>query len=224
MANPLVIWGTSGQALVVADIVRLGGAYEIVGFLDDVNLDRRGTEFSGATVLGGREQLAGLMAEGVRDVILAFGNCQSRLRLADEVRAAGFRLATVIHPRATVAADAMVGEGTVVAAGAVVNPAARIGDCVIVNTGATVDHHCVVHDGAHICPGVHIGGWATIGRAAWVGIGATVSDRVSVGAAAVVGAGSVVVRDVPADVVAYGVPARVIRPLESKDDAKDRNP
>src|SRR5688572_29861058 len=168
MANPLVIWGTSGQALVVADIVRLGGAYEIVGFLDDVNLDRRGTEFSGATVLGGREQLAGLMAGGVSDVILAFGNCQSRLRLADEVRAAGFRLATVIHPRATVAADAAVGEGTVVAAGAVVNPAARIGDCVIVNTGATVDHHCVVHDGAHICPGVHIGGWATIGRAAWV--------------------------------------------------------
>jgi acetyltransferase-like isoleucine patch superfamily enzyme len=44
-----------------------------------------------------------------------------------------------------------------------------------------------------------------------VGIGAVIADRVQIGEGSVVGAGSVVLRDVPAGVVAYGVPARVVR-------------
>ena len=60
----MVIWGTSGHTMVVADIVRLLDEYEIVGYLDDVNLDRHGTEFLGAPVLGGREQLSVLRARG----------------------------------------------------------------------------------------------------------------------------------------------------------------
>lgn len=214
MAEPIVIWGAAGHALVVADIVRLRGAFDVVGFLDDLNPGAKGTELYGATVLGGQEQLDALLAGGVRDVILAFGDCEARLRLAEVVRSKGFRLATAVHPRAVVARDVALGDGTVVAAGAVVNPGAKVGRCVIVNTSASVDHHCDIHDGAHLCPGVHVGGWSTVGRAAWVGIGATVSDRVRIGEGAVVGAGSVVVRDVPARVVAFGVPARVVRSLE----------
>jgi galactoside O-acetyltransferase len=48
-------------------------------------------------------------------------------------------------------------------------------------------------------------------------MGSTVIDRVSVGAGAIVGAGSLVLRDVPADVVAFGSPARVIRQVVRPD-------
>src|SRR5437667_3209268 len=57
MQQKLVIWGASGHALVVADAVRLSGEYEIVGFIDDVNPERAGAQFGGATILGAREQL-----------------------------------------------------------------------------------------------------------------------------------------------------------------------
>jgi acetyltransferase-like isoleucine patch superfamily enzyme len=50
-----------------------------------------------------------------------------------------------------------------------------------------------------------------VGRGAWIGIGATIIDRVRIGEYSVVGAGAVVVSDIPAGVVAYGVPATVIR-------------
>ena len=55
MGTPLVVWGASGHARVVADIIGLSKEYDIVGFLDDVNPERCGTEFCGARVLGGRE-------------------------------------------------------------------------------------------------------------------------------------------------------------------------
>jgi len=217
MQRKLVIWGASGHALVVADIIRLRGEYSIIGFLDDVNLDRHGTEFRGIPILGGKEQLDDLQRVGVKDLIFGFGNCEARLRLSVLVRAKGFDLVTAIHPRATIAVDVPIRPGTVVAAGAVISPGATIGENVIINTCASVDHECIVEDGAHICPGVHLGGRVSVGRAAWIGIGATVRDRVRVGQRSLIGAGSVVLDDVPDGVVAYGVPARVIRKVPPND-------
>lgn len=52
-----------------------------------------------------------------------------------------------------------------------------------------------------------------IGDNVWLGGGVIVCPGVTIGANTVVGAGSVVVRDLPPDVVAVGSPARVVREL-----------
>jgi len=197
--------------MVVADIVRLGGEYEIIGFLDDLKFDRHGTEFCGAILLGGQEQLDKLLQRGIKKLVFGFGNGEGRLRLSRLARQKGFELVTAIHPRAIVANDAIIGSGSVIVAGAVISPGVKLGENVIVNTCASVDHECAIEDGAHICPGVHLGAKVTVGRASWIGIGTTVKDRVTIGAGALIGAGSVVVSDIPENVVAYGVPARVVK-------------
>ncbi len=217
-SRTIVIWGAGGHALVVADVIRSAGGVEIAGFLDDVNFSRRGTQFGEATILGGREQLDILRKRGIASLIVAVGNCDARLRLAAWALDKGFSLHTAIHPRACLARDVVLGPGTVVAAGAVINPKVNVGASVIVNTCASVDHESVLEDGVHICPGVRTAGNVTIGRAAWIGIGAIIGDGVRIGPRAVIGAGAVVLDDIPADVLAYGVPARVKKSKGSDDE------
>ncbi len=57
-----------------------------------------------------------------------------------------------------------------------------------------------------------------IQRGASIGSGATLLCGITVGFRAVIGAGSVVTRDVPADAVVAGNPARVLRMLEQPDN------
>jgi maltose O-acetyltransferase len=56
----------------------------------------------------------------------------------------------------------------------------------------------------------------TIGDNVWLGGGAIVLPGVTIGENTVVGAGAVVPRDLPANVVAVGNPARVVRPLDAE--------
>ncbi|MBO9523347.1 MAG: sugar O-acetyltransferase [Nocardioidaceae bacterium] len=60
---------------------------------------------------------------------------------------------------------------------------------------------------------VEAAGPITIGENVWIGGGAIVLAHVTIGDNAVIGAGAVVTRDVPANAVAVGNPARVVRSL-----------
>ena len=56
-----------------------------------------------------------------------------------------------------------------------------------------------------------------IGENVWVGAGAVILPGVSIGNDSVIGAGSVVTKDIPANVVAVGNPCRVLRKIGERD-------
>lgn len=207
----IIIWGASGHALVVADIIRLRNKYQIIGFLDNINLHLKDTQFAKSTILGGEEQLEQLKSEDINNIIIAIGDCAARLKISNFVEQEGFNLVTAIHPSAIIASDVTIGGGSVICASAVINPGAKIGKNVIINTSATIDHECIIENGVHIGPGVHLGGRTTIKEGTWVGIGAIVNDRILIGSNSIIGAGAVVLKDIPDRVVAYGIPAKIIR-------------
>ncbi len=51
----------------------------------------------------------------------------------------------------------------------------------------------------------------------WIGANVAIMPGVTIGKNSVIGAGSVVTRDIPANVVAFGTPCRVIRPITDED-------
>ena len=56
-----------------------------------------------------------------------------------------------------------------------------------------------------------------IGDRVWCGVDVTIISGATIGDDVVIGAGSVVVKDIPSNSIAAGVPAKVIKPLERKN-------
>lgn len=56
-----------------------------------------------------------------------------------------------------------------------------------------------------------------IGKCCWIGAGAMILPGVTIGDNTVIGAGSIVTKDIPANVVAVGNPCRVMRKINDRD-------
>lgn len=57
----------------------------------------------------------------------------------------------------------------------------------------------------------------TIGNNVWIGSNVVINPGITIGDNSVIGAGSVVTKDIPPDVVAVGVPCKVIRSINERD-------
>jgi len=196
----IVIVGAGGQGAIVADIL-----HNAVGFVDD-DPKRAGTTVLDLPVLGPIAALSRIEHDAV---VVAIGDNRHRRAITERLYAEGERLATVIHPFASVAPSATIGAGSMLSAGALLLPRAAIGRGVILNTKASADHDSVVGDFAHLAPGATVGANVHVGAETLVALGASVISGIAVGARTVIGAGAVVVRDLPDDVTALGVPARI---------------
>ena len=58
-------------------------------------------------------------------------------------------------------------------------------------------------------------GLVTVGSGTYIGIGTNIRESMKIGANVLLGAGSLVLKDIPDAVVAYGSPAKVIRPIQA---------
>lgn len=207
MSLRIALLGAGGHAKVVAATLRRLG-WTLVGCVDEVHASAADALFEGVP-LAGPAALAAWGGPAGLALHVAIGDNRVRRARFEWLRAAGWRLPAVLDPSAVVADPRAPGAGSYVGPQAVLNPGASIGAAVIVNSGAIVEHDCVVADGVHLAPRTVLGGHARVGEQSFIGMGSIVRDRAEVGARVMLGAGSLVLRSLPADCIAWGVPARV---------------
>lgn len=200
----LIIIGMGGHSKVAADTAFRQG-YNIFGYVDDIPRPGNSSYLCSPNDYIKRIELH------IHDVFIAIGNNKLREEIVAKFNTLSIRYATLIDPSASISPSVEIKEGSLVMPGSVINADSKIGRHSIINTSSSVDHDCFIDDFVHLSPGVHLAGGVTVKKGVHLGIGCVVIPSTTIGEGTVVGAGAAVVRDVPANVTAVGVPAQIIK-------------
>jgi sugar O-acyltransferase (sialic acid O-acetyltransferase NeuD family) len=212
----IVIIGASGfgkeVAFLIEDINKASATWRIVGFLDD-NPAKLGSLCVGYPVLGGTDWLrdrAGIAcAVGV-------GDPRVRRRIVRRIEPMGVVFPSLVHPSVIRHRSVELQDGVIVCAGNILTVEIRLGRHVHLNLMNTVGHGAVLGDFCTVYPGVNLSGEVRLKEGVSMGTGGEIIQGLHVGAGTVVGAGATVVRDLPANVVVVGSPAKPIREISPK--------
>jgi sugar O-acyltransferase (sialic acid O-acetyltransferase NeuD family) len=216
----VVIIGAGGHGREVADILRhqarVDHDVEPLGFADE-NRYLHGRSFDGLPVLGDWSWFEDADLADIA-VICAVGSPRICRRLVERARGIGLSFASAISPLAQISSFARLGDGVTVFPNVIVNTGGFVDSHSILNAGVVVSHDATVGPYCNINPGARLAGNVTIGEGCYIGMGANVIQGITIGAGAIVGAGAVVTRDLPTNVTAVGVPAKVIKTREGIDE------
>jgi UDP-3-O-[3-hydroxymyristoyl] glucosamine N-acyltransferase len=117
----------------------------------------------------------------------------------------------LIDPVSTLSSAVDVGAGVYVNAGATVGACARLGEGVLLNRNSSFGHHSVLGPYVSLGPGAVVAARCRIGAGTMIGAGAVVAPGTLIGENCVVSVGAVVAKDVEAQTVVAGNPARAVR-------------
>jgi sugar O-acyltransferase (sialic acid O-acetyltransferase NeuD family) len=206
----IVVLGTGGDGLVVAEAVRQGMSagrpVRLVGFLDDGQ--PAGALVEGLPVFGRLDDWAQAPLDCC--FLPAIQKVRDMPRRAERLVGLGIpeqRWGTFVHPSAVVANSAKIDPGVFISSFVTVQPGAHLRSWSSIRAGANIGHDAVVYEHGYVGPNATLCGRAVIGFGAHLGPNSVVLDGKSVGKFAVVGIASAVTKDVPEGWVVLGNPA-----------------
>ena len=164
----LIILGAGGYGRTVADIAMQTGAYDEIRFLDD--------NAQAEDVIGKCANYAAHAGENTA-FYPAFGNNEGRVTWLKRLTEAGYKVATIVHPKAYVSPTVRMAEGNVVLPHAIVNTGCELKAGCIINCGAIIDHGCILEEGVHVCLGAIVKAENRIPRCMKIEAGEIVTNR-----------------------------------------------
>lgn len=191
--------------LIVQQLIKKYNDYNFLGYFDDEDKSRE----LGKNYLGNIEALNNWKDD--ISIAIAVGNGQTRQKIVDRIENAKVGYVTLISPYAILNDITKVGKGSIICAGANLTTNIKVGDFVIVNLNATIGHDCHLGNYSSIMPGANLAGNVTLEEKAFVGSGANVLNGLKMGENAILGSGAVLTRNLDANNVAIGVPAKTVR-------------
>ncbi|MFL0269659.1 acetyltransferase [Candidatus Clostridium radicumherbarum] len=211
----IVLIGAGGHCKVVIDIIKSTNEYEIIGITDKTE---KLFNILDVPVIGDDNRLIQIFNSGVHNAFICVGalnNINSRQLIYNKLKSIGFNLPVLRHKNSIISKYTSIGEGTCIMPGAIINAGSLLGINCIVNTGSIIEHDCNIGNNTHISPNVAIGGDVNIGNNTHIGIGSSILQGINIGSNVTIGAGAVVINNIDDNVLAVGVPAKVIKIKEN---------
>jgi sugar O-acyltransferase (sialic acid O-acetyltransferase NeuD family) len=208
----ILLFGGGNQVHYTIDIIEKENKYEIAGIIDSVH--PIGSERYGYKVLGRQDNLISIVDEYKIDAgLITIGDNWSRSIVYNAIiqQMPSFEFINAIHPSVIMGKNVELGFGVVMMAGVIVNPLAKIGNFTFFATGCQIEHDCIIEDYASVSAGSIMGGYVTIGKYSAITLGVTILDRLNIGENSVIGSGSLVLKDIPDNVLAHGNPINKVR-------------
>jgi len=208
----ILLFGGGNQVHYTIDIIEKENKYEIAGIIDSVH--PIGADRYGYKVLGRQENLTQIVEEYKIDAgLITIGDNWSRSIVYNAIikQMPSFEFVNAIHPSVIIGKNVELGFGVVMMAGVIVNPLAKIGNFTFFATGCQIEHDCIIEEYASVSAGSVMGGYVTIGKFSAITLGVTILDRLKIGENSVIGSGSLVLKDIPDNVLAHGNPINKIR-------------
>ncbi len=200
--NEVILYGGGGFSEIAIDILKVTHVYNVHGIVDMKYPELK--EVMGIPVIGADEQLKELYDAGYRKIfngVGANGGQYWRKPPYEKLKEYGFEFPCIIHARAILEPTTMIGEGTLVCAGAIIGAMVRIGNNCVINAGSIISHDCIVSDHCHIASGAVLAGIVTVGENTLIGQNVTIYSRVHIGSNVIIENGCGVFKDVPDNTV-----------------------
>lgn len=177
----ILLIGAGGHCKSCIDVIEQEGRFQIAGIVDRPGANSP-AEVLGYPVIGTDDDLEQLRSrfEFALSTVGHLKGPDVRIRLYKRFIAIGYRLPTVVSPKAYVSRHACVGSGTIIMHGVTVNAAARVGVNCILNSHCLIEHDAVVEDHCHVSTGAIVNGQAVVGSGSFVGSGSVVVQCESV--------------------------------------------
>ena len=206
----IYILGVGNNTSVYIDLVESCG-YLPIG-LFHYNNDRTGGELLGVPIIDCNDNLLKQDLTG-KNFALSMGDNKLRASLALQIRSKGGIIPTLIHPTAVVSKYAIISESVVIHANAVIQAGASIGQNCVISYNASITHTSTISKNCYLAAYAHIGAYTNVQENVLIGQGAiTISGKVDyIGQNVIIGAGSVVTKNIEANCIVAGSPARVIK-------------
>lgn len=219
------IFGAGVRAKVAADLIawQFQDQLSVVGYYDDrLPAGTRGP--CGQPILGTVGEGIDALATSGDFAFLALGTLGSSraFEIMLELRSRGITPVSLVARGASVSPSAILGCNAIVPPGAYVGASVTIGNMFTAHGGVAIEHDCTIGDNVLVAPGVALASRVVVESHCFLGVGTQVSPTVRIGAGTLVGAGSLVTKDLPPHVIAYGRPAIAVRDVAPGDEVPVR--